>query len=253
MTANDIIAKLYFNKTTKKAYVIDLADYAALNVQVANLKCFSQLNNPLGNLVYQVLGPGSFIDLAGSETESALYTIPSGTDGKILVGAYTGFYQVSAQYILAAIAVTSFAVGTIVVNGQDYSWMTAGDTFAVTGATTGSNNQTYTIVSVSVAGGNSTLTVTSAVAIVAEAGGSAVIAADITKVYEKTFSFNYQGCTEKTPVLNMTNDCFATQFGTITASDATNWSGQTIANRRIRIYYPEGLVDPVPPEKLLVA
>lgn len=57
-----------------------------------------------------------------------------------------------------------------------------------------------------------------------------------------TETFTYLGTTQKTLVFNVSNDCNYFPNGQISAVDSTDYGSQTIVDRTIELYYPNGLV-----------
>jgi hypothetical protein len=250
LTAADLDFTLTFDYDTGEVFYTDNLDYSAFNVPTSTIRGLGQCANPLtGTLFLNKMSPASALisDLSVTTKVSADYTLPTDSStGAIINGSYSFLYAVYVPYTATNQAITSFgASNTIVVNGQDYGWMEAGDTFTVASATTPGNNGAKTVVSVVVAGGNSTITIAEAVTV--EAGGSATLTFAINKQYEKTKTQSYTGCDQVTPILTLTSDCTQGQFGSITATDNTVYGSQTIVDRTIQLYAPNGLV-PAPTE-----
>jgi hypothetical protein len=240
-----------FNDTTKEVFYTDNLDYAAdYNVPAATIRGLGQAFNPLTSALFiDKMSPAAALitDLNTATKESVDYALPLETDtGEIVQGAYSFLYAVYVPYTAVDQAVTSFsASNTIVIAGQDWSWLEAGDTFAVTLATTPANNGTKTVVSAIYNGSQTIVTVSTAITV--EAGGSAVINFAINKTYSKTITQSFTGCTEVTPVLSIVSNCTSGQFGSITATDATVYGTQTHTNRVIQLYAPAG-IEPAPTE-----
>jgi hypothetical protein len=237
-----------FDNDTKQVRWTDNLDYANYNVPAATIRGLGQGFGITGSLFVDKMSPVAALisDLNTTTKNSIYYDLPVDSLGEIVNGAYSFLYAVYTPYTAVNQAVTSFsASNTIVIAGQDWSWLEAGDTFAVTLATTPANNGAKTVVSAIYNGSQTIVTVSTAITV--EAGGAAVINFAITKQYEKTITQSFTGCDEVTPAITMTNDCTQTQFGTITATDTTDYGTQTLVSRTITLEAPNGLY-PVPAE-----
>jgi hypothetical protein len=244
-TAEDIDVTITFGADGKTIQWHDNVDYSAYNVPQTTIKGLGTANDPDGDVFVSKLSTGDpLINLGAGNDDSLAFSLPVDDDGEIVLGAYPILYRVYVPYAATGVAITSFtnsgATNTILLNGVDLGWMEAGDTFTVSGATPAENNGVRTVVSVSVVGGNTTITVSETVVTNATAG--AVIAYTIAKNYDYTDTFTWSGLDAVTPDLVMEANCDAGTMGSLTATDSTVYTvndiAHTVTNHVINVYPP---------------
>ncbi len=222
--------------TDKTCTIVDTTDYASLtglNLATAGAKLIGTISGPDGTPFVTGTVGSPLIDLAGGSTESDPFDLPLDDNGEIL----NGTYSFTCQLYLAMTNAQFLSItppNTIVTDGDLWLFdiLIAGDTLDLVGGT----DQTVTVASTADSDPNVTITTsTTILSAVHDSYGN---------IYHNSGSetFTYNGCDVITPTVNITANCFSTQFGQLILEDTTTLpSTQVLGSRAWSIEYPSNL------------
>jgi len=222
--------------TDKTCTIVDTTDYASLtglNLATAGAKLIGTITGPDGIPFVTGTVGSPLIDLAGGSTESDPFDLPLDDNGEIL----NGTYSFTCQLYLAMTNAQFLSItppNTIVTDGDLWLFdiLIAGDTLDLVGGT----DQTVTVASTADSDPNVTITTsTTILSAVHDSYGN---------IYHNSGSetFTYNGCDVITPTVNITANCFSTQFGQLILEDTTTLpSTQVLGSRAWSIEYPSNL------------
>lgn len=220
---------LTLDLTTKKGFFTDITDYAAINVNVANLGAMGSV---------QVYFQGTLVDtlpinLGGvpSTWVSTQFDLELDVNGEVANGSYSAVYYVGYNFTTSC---QISAANTIkVLNyGDNVLGFPAGVGITISGAP----SVTSTIVS-------ATDSVTNSLDIVIASSSLAPglpVNKTITVAGFETgnFSWVYAGCSMVESKASLVADCDYGDFGTFTVSNETNLEGVTLQSLTVDINYP---------------
>lgn len=244
--------KLIFDVDTNETYVQDLTSWPSVTPngiptplnQVLNMKGLGTLFNPTGGVVFSALNPLSpLINLAIGNTQSADYALPV-SSSEIVNGSYPFSYTARGTYSSADITIYSGgANGLLVLNDNNLSaqLLQAGDIVVLSGNTIIPNGN-YTVVSTEYDGAYSNLTLSKngVQPDLTDADGDATYS--FTRDYLTTANPIYTGCTKVKPAINFISRPYNGEFGSLTVTDATDYTGVQLVGGTVSLAYPDGLI-----------
>lgn len=243
---------LYFDVDNKRARVVDATNYSEEDIVLAsqNAKGLGTVTSPTGDAIIvanTVLNP--LVNLAVS-TNGQWFDLPLDSNGAILNGTYSFTYSVRYAGSGSINSITApstselefFNAGAVLI---------AGDAITFSANTQVANNGVFTVntISYNVDLDITSLTVTQTT-LVNEPTPTGVYTYDVTRSNFASGVYTYSGCDAVIPKVEVTYDCYSTQFGQIIFKDATNLNGQTLVSRSLIGYYPNALTPPPPTESV---
>lgn len=220
---------LTLDLTTKKGFFTDITDYAAINVDVANLGATGSV---------QVYFQGTLVDtlpinLGGvpSTWVSTLFDLELDVNGEVANGSYSAVYSVGYNFTTSC-QISATNTIKVLTYGDNVLGFPAGAGITISGAP----SVTSTIVS-------ATDSVTDSLDIVI-ASSSLTPGLPINKTITVAgfetgnFSWVYAGCNMVESKVSLVADCDYGDFGTFTVSNETNLEGVTLESLTVDINYP---------------
>jgi hypothetical protein len=251
--------KLIFDVDTNETYVQDLTSWPSVTPngiptplnQVLNMKGLGTLFNSTGGVVFSALNPLSpLIDLSIGDTQSGDFSLPV-SSSEIVNGSYPFSYTARGSYSSPTNPLDGGDAGYVEIDDNNISaqLLQAGDVVVISGSTISALNGTWNVLSTSY-----TLTSTFSRLYLSQngvpingAGGDGNLAYSFTRDYVTTYTPVYTGCTKVRPAINFVSRPYNGEFGSLTVTDATDYTGVQLINGSVRLDYPDGLVPaPVP-------
>lgn len=220
---------LTLDLTTKKGFFTDITDYAAINVDVANLGAMGSV---------QVYFQGTLVDtlpinLGGvpSTWVSTQFDLELDVNGEVANGSYSAVYYVGYNFTTSC---QISATNTIkVLNyGDNVLGFPAGAGITISGAPA----VTSTIVSATDSGTNSLDIVIASSSLTTGLPINKTIT--VAGFETGNFSWVYAGCDMVESKASLVADCDYGDFGTFTVSNETNLEGVTLQSLTVDINYP---------------
>jgi hypothetical protein len=224
----DFLIKFDLTNDPANFELTDDTDYASLSIADEDVRgCFTAVTDPIGNVIHNNTDY-STPDIAGASSLSYIgLNCPTNTAGDIIEGLYSFTYNVVIDNPITAVDPTYIRIL------GDYTTQLALATEITVVRSTG-NNGTYTISSLSFAGGNTFIYTVEAVPS-AVADGSIQFSSQTVYSLTKTTTYD-----DVIPAIAITStvDCFC---GLLTSTDSTNYGDATIVSRTHTVKYPSSL------------
>lgn len=250
MTGEQIEIRTIFNKNTVKFKVVDLTPWPSL-VQDGVTPVLMTITGvgPTG-----VAFPAATVNIdytqSNFEESTGWFQLPK-TNGAISPGGYVFTAEVEVDYNIVNATINQIASAAIFVPGN-YSFMEAGESLTISGATAPGDNGSATIVSAQYIEDQDVTVIFLAKSFTGQFGGSAVFSyIENGKLIENSFSYTYSECNEVEVAITSAVDCSANNgAGSLVVTDATTIpNGQSVLNgsngnttKRIALSYPVGLI-----------